>query len=162
MRPSINKNILHSPLSSPLLSLLSSSSSSSSLCPPHRRRPCRCCRHRRHRHPRRCRASASLSNRNIRHGPESRCRSSRRVQCRRVAPGLGLAAAGSLDWGAPMAHIKKLREGKALVFGWLPLNENTKQPTERWCWRWKGCRRGVTTVRNAWGGRLLVLLGRKK
>ena len=34
-----------------------------------------------------------------------------------LAPGLGLAAAGSLDWGAPMAHIKKLRKGGAQVLG---------------------------------------------
>ena len=33
------------------------------------------------------------------------------------APGIRLAAAGSLDWGAPMAHIEKLRKGGAQVLG---------------------------------------------
>ncbi len=42
---------------------------------------------------------------------------SRRFRRWRSAPGLGLAAAGSLDWGASMAHIEKLRKGGAEVLG---------------------------------------------
>ena len=47
-----------------------------------------------------------------------------------LAPGLRLAAAGSLDWGAPMAHIKKMRKGGVQVLVWLPFCQYTQQPNK--------------------------------
>jgi hypothetical protein len=46
--------------------------------------------------------------------------------------GFTLAAADSLDWGAEMAPIEKMRDGQVLGLGWLPLDEGIQQPTVGW------------------------------
>ena len=35
--------------------------------------------------------------------------------------------------GRQMAPIDKLRDGRSTGLGWLPLDEDTQQSTERWC-----------------------------
>jgi hypothetical protein len=46
-----------------------------------------------------------------------------------------LAAADSLDWGAKMVPIKKMRDGQSTGLGWLPLDGGIQQPTIGWRWR---------------------------
>ncbi len=53
-------------------------------------------------------------------------------------PGFALAAADSLVWGAEMAPIEKLGDGRSTGLGWLPLDDDTQQPTERWLRQWGG------------------------
>ena len=49
-----------------------------------------------------------------------------------------LAAADSLVWGAEMAPIEKLGDGRSTGLGWPPLDDDTQQPTERWRRQWGG------------------------
>ncbi len=51
-------------------------------------------------------------------------------------PGFALAAADSLVWGAKMAPIEKLGDGRSTGLGWPPLDDDTQQPTERWHRQW--------------------------
>ena len=49
--------------------------------------------------------------------------------CSHLVPMLGFAVAGSLDWGAPMAPIKKLRDGGIQVLGDRHfVNKHNNQP----------------------------------
>jgi hypothetical protein len=80
---------------------------------------------------------------------------------RRPAPGLGLATAGSPDWGGQMAHTKKLREGRVEVLGGRHfVNRHNNQPKVGY-----GMGVGICDEtrpgRNAWGGLFPVIWGGK-
>ena len=53
-----------------------------------------------------------------------------------------------LVWGAKMAPIKKLGDGRSTGLGWPPLDDDTQLPTEQWRRQWGGHGRGDATGRN--------------
>ena len=64
--------------------------------------------------------------------------------------GLARAAFDAFVWGAEMAPIEKLRDGRSSGLRWPSFERETQQPTERWCRREGGRWRGDANGRNAW------------
>ena len=53
-------------------------------------------------------------------------------------PNRGAAAPYESVWGAERAPIEKLGDGRSTGLGWPPLDDDTRQPTERWRRQWGG------------------------
>ena len=64
--------------------------------------------------------------------------------------GLARAAFDAFVWGAEMAPVEKLRDGRSSGLRWPSFERETQQPTERWCRREGGRWRGDANGRNAW------------